>query len=126
MSQPIETRQTNETEGLSGAGPHVAPYALSVPATLTGHIVAALIVHDEALPQTIDSLRLDVAYKIRFSGGAIVHKAITEDAYEHPDWAGKAATVDFAVDQGDVVVLFDGVIGANVVAAATVARMVET
>lgn len=123
MGQPVITPQTNETDGLSGSGPHVAPYALAVPVNLTGHIVAALIVHDAGSPKT---LRMDVSYKVRFSNGAIVHKAITEDAYEHPDWAGKAATVDFAVDQGDIVVFFDGVLGANVVAAATVARMVET
>ena len=120
MTQPVITPQTNETSGLTGIGPHSAYCGLSVPADLTGVIEVRLVVHDASAPKT---LRVDYHAVARVSAGSIVDITEIAPAYKHASWS--AITVDLQLDSGDVVVVFDGIVGTDV-DAATIARMVET
>lgn len=120
MGQPVATPQTAETGNLFGVGPHDAYCGLSVPSDLTGEVHVALYVHDSAAPKT---LRVVQKVQLLFSDGAIVDTQQTATPYRQASWM--LSSVSFAVASGDIVVTFDGVVGATV-DAATVARMVET
>lgn len=121
MTQPHISFQTTEASGLSGAGPHLAPCEIVLPAEITGSAFVLLTVHDSGTPKT---LRMSALAKVDFSDGAIVNTSLVAPTYRELAWM-LVADPAFAIDGGDLVAMFDGILGADV-EAATVTYLVTT